>query len=123
MSDIGTMEIEEFYMGLLLALSEKRRGMTTHGDRYQEACVRAIRKARDLAIPCDDLRWPNALECGEALVLFGMSAMLLTLDSPSMIYARLRWSPASATSELDKCPHGSSFRAVAAAFLGGSDVG
>ena len=118
-NDAPGTEVDEetFYMGVLLALSERARGFYAYGNRYQERWCAVVRKARELGLPYDELQYPYAFEQHESMVLFGMSSCLLTLDSPMMQYARLCWASAEARAKLNGFKHADIFRACASAFL------
>ena len=116
-------------MGLLLALSA--RGVTTfcsYGEAYHKRFVATVQKAQATApVKVDGLEWAGATdqafgncEWAENMILFGMSARLLSLDSPSLVTARLRkvWPKDSLRSSIG---HQEWFDQLAAEFDGHTD--
>lgn len=74
------------------------RSFLTWGDRFHAAFVATARQAQETApVPVEDLDWLAGVdlafgcsEYAEGMIAFGMSARVLTLDSPDLVRARLR---------------------------------
>jgi hypothetical protein len=95
---------ETFYMGLLLALScmECRR-FCTQGHVFQHAFQAVLQLAQQQPVLIvQDIEWmfPDPISGtyphAEELIAFGLSSRILSLESPDLVLAHIRFSPETA---------------------------
>lgn len=117
------MDIETFFLGLLMSLSARGfREFSTRGEHYHRRFLAVARTAAvDAPAKVDDIEWMHGVDrafgtsdYAEKLVAFGMSARMLTLDSPDMVWARLR---PSSPEERARVGHVEWFDRLAEAFV------
>jgi hypothetical protein len=119
-----------FYRGLLLALRQERVTFLTEGERFHkafglmlDATASAFAEAGlgemwDLTVDMKADHDPmfGVYKSAEELILQGLVDLLLMLEAPRLILARLNLSAARAAEELEDIPHAAVYRQAARVF-------
>ncbi len=117
---------QEFYRGFLLALRARADHFVSHGDRYHETFEETLSTA-SLA---EGMPFPKLIaemledkdsmfgvyHAAEEMILEGVRALLLTLDSPGYTVARFKLSKHQAAKELAEFKHADVYAAMATTF-------
>ncbi len=111
---------QEFYRGVLLALRAHRRRFVCDGNRFHDAfgsMLEAAAPTWNMAgiLQGDEWRDPvfGVYPGASAMILEGMSSMLLALESPRMTMATFTIAPAQAEAELAEFDYADVYRNLA----------
>ena len=110
---VTEIDIETFYYGLILGLAANGcREFVADGPQYHDAFEAAVQRARELPrVVVEDMEWMNrdllygTMLHAESMLMFGTSARMLSLMSPELVRAHIRYPEAQAREELHRLGH------------------